>query len=429
MKQSQHITQKLGLSQRHVQTMNMLAMTATELGAYLDEVALENPVIEVVRPAVEVGVFGGARSGAGALGIDEELVDAETPDKEDFLLSQVNTERLSCEELSALRYLIGMIDENGFLPQSAEQAARGVGIDRPTFVDMLKLLHSLEPHGIGARTVQESLLLQLRALSHDAWLAESIVRDHVALLAKNRVFELERAFPDATREEVVEALRLIRGLDPRPGSMFVVERTQYVLADVIVEETEAGFEIGLGPAGGYDVRLDGAYRSTVREGADRGAEAWVEAKYRQAYGLRASLKQRRELMLTITECVVRRQKAFFSLGPRYLEGLTMSQVAKDLELSVSTVSRAVKGSYVQCRWGVLPFRALFSQSAIERPAASGDPRMMLRDIVAGEQRSRPLSDQKIVEEFARCGVDLSRRTVARYRQELGIPPASERRYR
>lgn len=107
----------------------------------------------------------------------------------------------------------------------------------------------------------------------------------------------------------------------------------------------------------------------------------------------------------------------------------MSQVAEDLSLSVSTVSRAVKGAYLQCRWGVLPMKSLFSQSSIPRPSASGDPRMTLRDIVEGEQRSRPLSDQKIVEEFARRGIELSRRTVARYRQELGIPPASERKYR
>lgn len=429
MKQTQQITQSLGLSQRHVQTMNMLAMTATELGAYLDEVALENPVIEVVRPAVEVDAFGGSGSGAGVIDGDAEPVVAEAPDKEGFLLSQVNVDRLSIEELGVLRYLIGMIDENGFLLQTVEQAARSTGAGRATVAGMVELLQALEPHGIGARTVRESLLLQLRALPHDARLAEAIVRDHLPLLAKNRIAELERAFPHATQKDVVEALRLIRGLDPRPGSLFAAERTQYVLADVIVEEAETGFEVGLGPAGGYDVRLDGTCRAAVRAGADQEAQAWVEAKYRQAYGLRASLKQRRELMLAITECVVRRQKAFFSWGPRYLEPMTMSQVAEDLELSVSTVSRAVKGSYVQCRWGVIPFRSLFSQSAIERPAASGDPRMMLRDIVADEQRSKPLSDQRIVEEFARRGVDLSRRTVARYRQELGIPPASERRYR
>lgn len=431
MKQTQQIVQRLGLSQRHMQTMSLLAMTATELGAYLDEMALDNPVIEVVRPAIEVDAFGGSRSGASASahGDDPEFVDTEAPDREGFLLSQVNTDRLSCEELRALRYLIGMIDESGFLLQTDEQAALSSGADRATIACMVELLQTLEPHGIGARTVRESLLLQLRALPHDARLAEAIVRDHLPLLAKNRIAELERAFPHATQKDVVEALRLIRGLDPRPGSLFSAERAQYVLADVIVEEAETGFEVGLGPAGGYDVRLDGTCRAAVRAGADQEAQAWVEAKYRQAYGLRASLKQRRELMLAITERVVLRQKAFFSWGPRYLEPMTMSQIAKDLELSVSTVSRAVKGSYVQCRWGVIPFRSLFSQSAIERPAASGDPRMMLRDIVAGEQRSRPLSDQKIVEEFSRRGVDLSRRTVARYRQELDIPPASERRYR
>lgn len=116
-------------------------------------------------------------------------------------------------------------------------------------------------------------------------------------------------------------------------------------------------------------------------------------------------------------------------GPRYRSEVTMGRVAEDLSLSVSTVSRAVKGSYVQCRWGVLPMRSLFSHSTIARPSADGDLRMVLRDIVANERSSHPLSDQKISEEFARRGVNLSRRTVARFRQELGIPSASERRYR
>ena len=134
-------------------------------------------------------------------------------------------------------------------------------------------------------------------------------------------------------------------------------------------------------------------------------------------------------MLSIAERLAERQKAFFMFGPRYRSEVTMGRVAEDLSLSVSTVSRAVKGSYVQCRWGVLPMRSLFSHSTIARPSADGDLRMVLRDIVANERSSHPLSDQKISEEFARRGVNLSRRTVARFRQELGIPSASERRYR
>lgn len=425
MKQIQQATQSLGLSQRQMQTMRLLAMTATELGAYLDEAALENPVIEVVRPDVTSAVFDRRDGSEGAA----DIPDADVPSKEAYLLSQVDTDRLTSEELCVLRYLIDMIDGNGFLSQLDEQAARCLGADRSVVAQMAVLLQTLEPHGIGARSVRESLLLQLRARRDDADLAEAIVRDHMGLLAKNRVAELQRAFPGATQSDVLEALRLVRSLDPRPGSMFSNERTQYVLADVVVEETVDGFEVRLGPAGGYDVLVDGAYRSTVKKGADRDTQAWIEDKYRQAYGLRASLKQRRELILAIAEQAVIRQKAFFAFGPRSLEGMTMSEIAEDLSISVSTVSRAVKGSYVQCRWGVMPFKSLFSQSSVSRSAATGDPRAQLRDIVKDEPPSKPLSDQKIVEEFARRGVKLSRRTVARYRQELGIPPASERKFR
>ena len=141
-------------------------------------------------------------------------------------------------------------------------------------------------------------------------------------------------------------------------------------------------------------------------GGDGSAVEWVEGKYRQAYGLRASLRQRRELMLSIAEQLVARQKAFFAFGPRHRREVTMGQVAEDLSVSVSTVSRAVKGSFVQCRWGVVPMKSLFSHSTIARPPAGGNLRMMLRDIVEGEDRSCPLSDQKIAEEFARRGVEL-----------------------
>lgn len=431
MKQSQRITQSLGLSQRQMQAMTLLAMTSTEIDAYLEEVALENPVIEVVRPDVEVAVaYAGEQTGSAGPNWDEVgLAEGEELALEEFLLSQVDDARLAPEELRVLRYLIGMIDENGYLSQSEEQVALCAGAERTTVSSMVDLLHTLEPHGIGARTVRESLLLQIDALPTDAPLAAAIVSDHLSALAKNRISELERAFPASSRQEILEAIGVIRGLDPRPGLPFAVERTQYVLADVIVVESHEGLEVVLGPAGGHDVRLDGGYRAAVGRPDDPGTRAWMEEKYRQAYWLRSCLKQRRDLMLSVAEQLVARQKAFFSFGPRYLDEVTMSGIAEDLSISVSTVSRAVKGAYVQCRWGVLPMKALFSHSSIARPAAGGDPRSMLRDIVDAEQSAKPLSDQKIVEEFARRGIEISRRTVARYRQELNIPPAAERRYR
>ena len=424
------IAQSLGLSQRQMQAMNLLAMTATELDAFLEETALENPVIEVVRPDVEVGVAIGDLSveKAGFEWREAEAIDDGTPALEEYLLSQVNMARLIPKELNALRYLIGMIDENGYLTQSVEQAALCLDIDPPSVARMMGVLHTLEPHGIGARSVQESLLLQLDALSVDALLAIAIVRDHVSLLAKNRIAELERVYPGVGRDDVLEAVCLIRSLDPRPGARFARGRVQFVLADIVVETTDEDFSVRLGPAGGHDVRFDGSYRSKVRDSGDPEAQAWTQTRYREAYWLRSCLKQRRELMLSIAEQLVRRQKAFFAFGPRRLGEATMSRVAEDLSLSVSTV-RAVKWTYVQCCWGVFPMKSLFSHPTIDRPAASDDPRVLLRDIVAAECPEKPLSDQKIVAEFARQGIELSRRTVARYRQELGIPSATERRYR
>lgn len=431
MKQSQQIAQSLGLSQRQMQAMSLLAMTATELDAYLEEAALENPVIEVVRPDVEVGMVGGGSAArtAGFAWQDVENADEGAPSLDEYLLSQIDGARLAPEELRVLRYLIGMIDDNGYLTQSTEQAALCLDAERATVARMVDVLHTLEPHGIGARSVQESLLLQLDALYAGAELAAAIVRDQLLLLAKNRVAQLEQAYPDATHEDVLEAIRLIRSLDPRPGARFARGRAQYVVADIVVEMTDEGFSVKLGPAGSHDVRLDGSCRAAAQDAGDSQAQAWVQAKYRQAYWLRSCLKQRRELMLSIAEQLVIRQKAFFAFGPRHLGELTMSQVAEDLSLSVSTVSRTVKGAYLQCRWGVFPLKALFVHSTIVRPSAGGDPRMLLRDIVAAECPAKPLSDQRIVAEFAQRGIELSRRTVARYRQELGIPSATERKYR
>ncbi|BAK43884.1 RNA polymerase factor sigma-54 [Eggerthella sp. YY7918] len=439
MKQTQRITQNLGLAQRQIQAMNLLAMSTIELGTYLEEVALENPVIEVIQPDIEMSMpQGRGLFLPGVQGdvlqddwLDNKLIDGDAVDKEAYLLGQVDLGRLTRDEARAIRYLIGMLDENGYLLQSVEQAARSLDIDRVVVAAMLRLLQSLEPHGIGARTVRESLSLQLAALPSDkeVEIALSIVRDHLPLLAKNRIPDLKRAYPKVPHQDLLKALELIRSLDPRPGSLFAVDRTQYVLADVIVEDTPEGFEVKLGPAGGYDIRLDGVYRTLAKDASNSDTTTWIEAKYRQAYWLRSCLKQRRELMLAIVQQLVQRQKAFFSFGPRHLAEATMSQVAEDLSLSVSTVSRAAKGTYVQCRWGVFPMRSLFSHSSITRSAASGDPRVLLREIIAAECQEKPLSDQKIVEEFAKRGVELSRRTVARYRQELGIPPASQRRYR
>lgn len=437
------------LSQRQIQGVELLQMSAWELEACLRELAQENPVVELeeVRPepeyrkedellsrlrwledndrqnrfcqqAGEEELDPLARVGTAG-GLEETLLR--------FLSRQL--ERMRPEEKigRAARYLAACLDEDGYLRIPLAELAEDGPIPLAELERGLELLRSLEPAGVGASSLGQCLELQLERI-HETGPALEIVRRHLEALARRR-YRAIAARLAVPVEEVKRAEALIRELEPRPGAPFEQEeRTSYILPDVYVEEREGTLSIRLRGEDRRPFQISGSYRRLLEQTGDRELKAYLTEKVRQAEGVLRALEQRDSTLRRCVRFIIERQRDFFRLGPRALTSLRMADAARELGVHESTVSRALREKYLQCSFGVYPLSYFFSRSAAQEGEMGGAAaKELLRRLIDGEDKRSPLSDQKLCERMAREGCPISRRTAAKYREELNIPSASGRR--
>ena len=446
----QHQSQQQKLSQQQIQSVELLQMSAPELEVYLRELAQENPVVELeeARPEGE-----GPRE-AELLGrlswledndrqnryyqhMDEEELDPlarvgtaggleETLFR--FLSRQLYQKDLDEDTAQGVRYLAACLDGDGYLRTPLDELAENLGCSPARAERYLSILRSLEPAGVGAETLSQCLELQLERI-HETGPALEIVRHHLEALARRQY----KAIADKlgiSAEEVRRAERLIRELEPRPGAPFEQpEQVQYILPDLFVEEGEEGLTVRLRGGDRPPFRISGYYRKLLRDTGDQEVRDYLTDKLRQAAGVLQALEQRESTLLRCARVIVRRQAAFFREGPQGLVPLRLSDVAEELELHESTISRAVREKYLQCGRGTYPLHYFFSRSAASQggPVGGKAARAQLRRLIDREDKVRPLSDQKLCQAMAELGCPVSRRTVAKYREELGIPGAAGRR--
>lgn len=425
------------LSQRQIQAMRMLEMDAMELEEYLESQAIENPVVEIVRPdyaitaercydphalqSSDADMDDYGERGDGLFGVN----------RDEFFLEQIDPRIISRDDERVLRYLIGNLDEGGYLRVDSEFAAAALAVGKEAVERAVSILQGLDPCGVGARSVEEFLLLQLERIAprtHLVDLALDIVRGHLSLVAQNRISAVEGWYPKEAKQDVRSAVALIRSLNARIDIPWSQAAARYVVADVAIEASGHSLKVSLDAASDISVRIDRQYKDFVKRARCEGDVRWISSRYKEAYWLAYGLECRKRMLLRIASALADRQGAFFMQGPSHASvPPTMTELADDLGVSPSTVSRAVKGSYVRCAWGTVPMRSLFSSSPLDRRAGVRDIPGMLKDIIHQEDPEHPLSDQAIAEACMRAGLDISRRSVARYRKEMGIPPAHGRK--
>jgi RNA polymerase sigma-54 factor len=306
---------------------------------------------------------------------------------------------------------------------------------------VLGLVQQVGPVGVAARSIEECLLLQLRAdpdfgdgpgnLPEDA-VETAVVRDHLADIEANHYPQMAKAL-GVDIERVKEAVERIRRLNPRPGAAISPRRTPTIVPDVRIEwDDEIGewrVTILRGPA--PELYISRAYRRLVRDkGLDAKTREFVVKNIRSARWLIDAIEQRRDTLQRVTEAIVKFQRPFFDEGPDHIRPLKMQEVADDVSLHVATISRAVADKYADTPWGIYPLRDFFTGGTT---TAGGDEvawdqvRSRLKAIVDAEDKSKPLGDQKIKERLAADGIEVARRTIAKYREELGIPSSHKRR--
>lgn len=442
------------LSQQQLQSVELLQMSTPELEEYLRNLAQENPVVELddSRPEVErprddellrrlrwledndrqnryyqhIGpeeLDPLARIGTEG-GLEETLFR--------FLSRQLYTMELDEDTAQTVRYLAACLDEDGYLRVSVEELAGNLG--RPVeFVGRcLEVLRSLEPAGVGAENLSQCLELQLLRI-HESGPALAVVRDHLEALAK-RHYRAIASRLSVSVEEVQQAERIIRELEPRPGSPFErPSQVQYILPDVFLEEEGGRFVARLRGGDRPPIQVSDYYRTLLKQSDDREVKEYLTEKLRQADGVLRALEQRDSTLRRCAQCIADWQRDFFREGPRMLRPMRLADAARELGLHESTISRAVREKYLQCSRGVYPMSYFFSRSAtaqgtgLEVGAAAA--KALLGRLVEREDKSHPLSDQKLCEEMGQLGCPISRRTVAKYREELNIPSASGRRWK
>lgn len=479
MELKQELKLKQTLSQNMILSARILQMGQLELREYLEDLALENPVVDLeeVRPEKEENNEDFIRRLEELQSLDRQNRQYYQDEEEDAgrfepagdtaeALEEVLLEQLICmkvgkEEFGILKYMIMNLDDSGYLSCDFPALCAELKISVEEGERILDILKKMEPRGVGARNLKECLLTQLEECPAEERIKEvarRIIADYLEELGKNRMEMLSRKLK-CRLEEVLEAGKLIRGLNPRPGSGFGDGNYQkYLVPDVLVVKTDNGFEIVINDETCPSLTINPYYVSLMKNGASEDAAVYIRDKVKQAEWACRCVEQRNKTLYLLVREILEAQMAFFESGREKMVPLTQKAVAEKLGLNESTISRAVREKYLQCRWGVFPLQFFFSRASENqdagvltefRPVNQGPEggedssvqpdtpppgavsaeavKIRLRRIIETENKKKPFSDRILAEKLEECGIHISRRTVAKYREAIGMADASGRK--
>jgi RNA polymerase sigma-54 factor len=346
------------------------------------------------------------------------------------LVEQVRDTNLTVEEQGVAELLIGNIDDYGYLNTTIEELAASTQLPVEKISQVLKVIQSFEPTGVGARNLRECLMLQLERAGKQESLEYRIARDFMDALGKRRIPEIARG-TGKTVEEVQTALGNIGRLEPRPGRAFLPVVEQYVAPEVFVQKSGEDFVVTTNDEQIPHLRISNVYKDLMSAGENNAeVKNYIREKIRAGKFLIKSLHQRQQTIANIGREIVKRQRDFMEKGVAYLRPMTMAQVAEVVGVHETTVSRAVSGKYIETPQGVFEMKFFFTaglQSSSGQDVSNTSVKDMIADIFKNEDTGKPLSDQEVVKMLCEKGITIARRTVAKYRDELSILPSNLRK--
>jgi RNA polymerase sigma-54 factor len=349
----------------------------------------------------------------------------------DHLMWQLNLQTSDPELRDVGAAIIGNIDDDGYLVASVDEIAALGSWDIAVVERALDHIQKFDPIGVAARDLQECLLLQIRHLGLGGTPTEVLVRDHLRLLQNHRIPELARSL-GIEPEEVKTHIEFIKHLDPKPGSRYSPAESQYVIPDVYIVKTDDGYRAMLNEDGLPQLRISPVYRRLLDKGGETSDEtrAYVKDKFRSALWLLKSVDQRQKTIVKVATSIINFQRAFLDHGIEHLRPLVLRDVANDIGMHESTVSRVVNNKYMHTPQGVYEMKYFFHSgisSSFGESVSSVTIKQRIRKIIEGEDQRRPLSDSKIMNILQKEGLVLARRTIAKYREELKIPTSNQRK--
>jgi len=466
------VAQKQILTPGLVQMVSVLALNRLELREMINQEMIENPVLEeqseeptatdnysdenFIRNETEkvpekpesnpfdefdVGTFFNQyldTGGDGGQSAEREVT--ERPSFEKFLSSPAGlTEHLTwqlsvtiCSDTvrELVENIIGNLDENGYLTASVEELGQSGKYSQDDLDDALAVVQDFDPIGVGARDLRECLLLQLKAFDPQNTLAQQIVSEHLKQVQSNQLKEVARAL-NRPIEVVKRALDVIKKLDPRPGLRYNKTEPRLVEPDVYFRKADGVWQVFLNEDDMPQLRLSPTYRRLLaRDAADRDVRNYVKERFTAAIQLLKNIEQRKHTILRVCQSIIARQGDFLDHGPDALKPMMIKEVAEEVGVHPSTVSRAVASKYAHTSQGVLELRSFFSE-AVNGPEGGGMSLLTLKRLVKKmideEDATHPLTDDQIAKKLEDGGIQVTRRTVAKYREDMRIPSTHQRR--
>lgn len=438
-------SQKQVLSQKMIQSVTILQMSAQELTDYIKEETLSNPVVELEYSVPENKEQERIKKLEWLAGLDEQNRSFYRYDKEDAeendgidnltkrtgekleevlhfqLIGKGYTER----EMQIFDYIAGCLDSKGYYTASAPELGAQLNITEKEAEKYLDIMRDLEPAGVCAANLKECLLKQLEKSGKACENEKRIVSEYMELLGKNQLHVIARKLK-IPMAEVIEAVREIKNLNPRPAQGFDNgEMLRYVVPDITVVKFQEQFEILINDYSCPVLHISQEYLNMKKSDCGDDVKEYLLKQVRRVEGLQECISRRNATLLSLAKCIIDAQAAFFLHGEKRLKPFRLQEAAEIMGVHESTVSRAVRDKYLQCCWGIFPLSHFFpkgmSQPMEADDLAVSEIKQQIREIIDGENKSKPYSDQKIAEIMEEQKTVISRRTVAKYRESMNIP--------
>ncbi len=440
--------QKLLLLPQMQQAMKILQLPIMELRGLLEKEIQENPFLEKVEESSDKEENSEDPFLKEVLALDDNWKDyfkavqntkekheeyrpqvsSPSPSLQESLLRQLNFCNISKTKKEIGEILIANIDENGYLKVSLEDVRGLLHVSEEEIKEVLKIIQSFDPPGVGARNLEECLLLQLKRKKKLEPLIEVVIKNYLGDIGGKNFSTLAKKL-GVNEKTIRKIAEEISTLEPKPGREYFSQSPMYIIPDVSVKKTQKGYLITVNQEGIPPLRINSLYRKILEEGKNRKKEyEFLREKLKDAVWFLRNLNGRGELVRKVSEFIVDKQKEFFEKGPEHLKPLILKEVADALGVHISTISRITSRKYIETPRGVFPMKYFFSGQAPGREEISSTSlKEEIKKIIEKESSKKPLSDEKISQILRSKGFPIARRTVNKYREELGILPARMRR--
>lgn len=429
-------TTKLAMTQELTQAIALLQYSSQELLEFLENKAMENPLLQIESGNVQTmdPQYDRVKKVKKAAQVDKQNWLEQIAKKEtslvDYLFSQIDFRFYDDSIKKVLTFLINSLDENGYLHIASDEVATILSVSFQEVEEAIQIIQELEPAGVGARNLQECLLFQINREEEKKELATTIISDYFLLFAEKK-WKLIAKHLGVELKQIQEVFDYVQSLNPRPASDFYSEQATYIIPDIIIKWDGTDFSVSVFDEVLPKIQFNDRYFHKFHSTDDDKVKRFLQEKRQDYQWIMRSLEQRKETLIKVSLKIIEKQQDFFIHGPNHLKPMTMKEISEELDIHESTVSRAVREKYAQTPFGTIELKSFFSstiKTTSDEDTSSSQVKKEISLLIDTEDKLKPLSDQDLVALLkANNGIVVSRRTIAKYRDQMGIPASSKRK--